>query len=154
MYGCNLGGTSVLGVLFALPLLGAGRVGSRRPVRIELHVQLALASRQLIVLGLLLAAQRVPLNKNTPGSEQESRLHIGGHQEKRGTTPSRRTCEPGRPTHSALSFKKILIFSHGGLTKREQSKNDRENACCCMHVSHANGTPWEAVRRGVTRWLR
>lgn len=59
-----LGGTSVLGVLFALPLLGAGRVGSRRPVRIELHVQLALASRQLIVLGLLLAAQRVPLNKN------------------------------------------------------------------------------------------
>lgn len=92
------GGTSVLGVLFALPLLGAGRVGSRRPVRIELHVQLALAPRQLIVLGLLLAAQRVPLNKNIYhicivgdfqrekkiGNNRVACLHIGGgHQEKR-----------------------------------------------------------------------
>lgn len=116
-----------MGVLFALPLLGAGRVVSRRPFRIELHVQLALASCHVIVLGLLFAAQGVPLNKNIYQTcvdddfqkrerekkcgKQEGRLlclHIGGgHQEKRVVSLFifvlclLETCEPGRPTHSA-----------------------------------------------------
>lgn len=55
--------TSIGRVLLALPLLATRGVGARRPVGVELHVQLPLPARQLIVLGLLLAAQRVPLNR-------------------------------------------------------------------------------------------
>lgn len=53
--------TSIGVFLLALPLLAARGVGARRPVGIELHVQLTLTTRQLVVLGLLVPAQRVPL---------------------------------------------------------------------------------------------
>lgn len=48
-------------VLFALPLLSSVGICAGRPVRVQLHVQLSLPSRQLIILGLFLSPQRVPL---------------------------------------------------------------------------------------------
>lgn len=70
--------TSVGRVLFALPLLAASGVSAWRPVWIELHVQLPFAPRQLIVLGLFLAAQRMPLNRR----ELSKFAPTGRHQEK------------------------------------------------------------------------
>lgn len=42
-------------VLFALPLLSSVGICAGRPVRVQLHVQLSLPSRQLIILGLFLS---------------------------------------------------------------------------------------------------
>lgn len=56
-----VGPTSIAGVLFAFALLAAGGIRARTPVRVHLHVQLALAARQLIVFGLLFASEGVPL---------------------------------------------------------------------------------------------
>lgn len=51
------GGTSriTVCVLFALPLLSSVGICAGRPVRVQLHVQLSLPSRQLIILGLFLS---------------------------------------------------------------------------------------------------
>lgn len=53
--------TSIVRVLLALAFFASRCICARAPVRVHLHVQLTLASRQLIVLGLLFAAERVPL---------------------------------------------------------------------------------------------
>lgn len=55
------GSTSIGCLLFSFPLLAPLRISPRRPIGIELHVQLPLSARQLVILGLLLAAERVPL---------------------------------------------------------------------------------------------
>ena len=47
----------------AFLLLTLRVVVSRRPARVELHVQLALLPSQLVVLGLLLPAQAMPLER-------------------------------------------------------------------------------------------
>lgn len=59
------GNTSIGCLLFSFPLLAPLRISPRRPIGIELHVQLALPPRQLVILGLLLAAERMPLNRQT-----------------------------------------------------------------------------------------
>lgn len=53
--------TSIGCLLFSLPLLASLRISPRRPIGIELHVQLAFPARQLVILGLLLASERMPL---------------------------------------------------------------------------------------------
>lgn len=55
------GSTSIGCLLFSFPLLAPLRISPRRPIGIELHVQLPLSARQLVILGLLLAAERMPL---------------------------------------------------------------------------------------------
>lgn len=91
--------TSISGVLFALPLLATSGISARRPVGVKLHVQLALASRQLIVLGLLFPAQRVPLNRHIKKFERKADRSLCASA---GTKRSdeEKTCQPG-PTHSA-----------------------------------------------------
>ena len=48
-------------VLLPLLLLVLGVVVPGRPARVQPHVRLSLLARQLVVLGLVLSGQRVPL---------------------------------------------------------------------------------------------
>lgn len=139
-----------MGVLFALPLLGAGRVGSRRPVRIELHVQLALASRQLIVLGLLLAAQRVPLNKNKRSWFRDK---------VKGTDWLSFFASAGTK-RSDLADRPILLsqkthHTQGGLRALPVTYPQQgEHASRCMHVSRGRlyGADSHEVSSGLGPW--
>lgn len=52
----RVSGTSIIGLLLALPLLAAVGVCAGRPIRVELHVQLSLPPGQFIILGLFIPA--------------------------------------------------------------------------------------------------
>lgn len=85
------GNTSIGCLLFSFPLLAPLRISPRRPIGIELHVQLSFPPRQLVILGLLLASERMPLLVSTPsyGNKREMhnrrliRLAVGGRRRPR-----------------------------------------------------------------------
>jgi hypothetical protein len=120
--------TSIGRVLLALPLLATSGVGARRPVGVELHVQLPLPARQLIVLGLLLAAQRVPLNRTIESASSHG--GHGRHQEKPRARTERPASRP--PTHSALAR---MHVRRSGAGRRGSAKGPRRPArllgCAC-----------------------
>lgn len=71
------GSTSIGCLLFSLPLLAPLRISPRRPIGIELHVELAFTAGQLVILGLLLAAECMPLYRRTQyGNKRE--MHFDG----------------------------------------------------------------------------
>lgn len=65
------GSTSIGCLLFSLPLLAPLRISPRRPIGIELHVELAFTAGQLVILGLLLAAERMPLNRRNMETKEK-----------------------------------------------------------------------------------
>lgn len=65
------GSTSIGCLLFSLPLLAPLRISPRRPIGIELHVELAFTPGQLVILGLLLAAERMPLNRRNMETKEK-----------------------------------------------------------------------------------
>lgn len=74
-----VGSTSIGCLLFSFPLLAPLRISPRRPIGIELHVQLAFSARQLVILGLLLAAERMPLYREHAAIWKQNReMHLDG----------------------------------------------------------------------------
>lgn len=67
------GSTSIGCLLFSFPLLAPLRISPRRPIGIELHVQLAFSPRQLVILGLFLAAERMPLYRTRRNMERKEK---------------------------------------------------------------------------------
>lgn len=55
--------TSVIWFLFSFPLLPARCIGSARPIRIQLHMQLTFSTGQFVIFGLFLPPKCMPLQR-------------------------------------------------------------------------------------------